>query len=82
MFITRVTCDASRPGIDTNPCPYLDVIAEKPDDVPDAFDATLTAAGWCETDNAQYCPRHNPALAGLPVIPGRTASGLILGNGS
>jgi hypothetical protein len=70
MFITRVTCDASRPGTDIPPCAYLDVLADKPEDIPTAFTATLTEAGWSTSDDGYYCRRHNPTLTGLPIVLG------------
>lgn len=68
MFITRVTCDASRPGMDIPPCPYLDVVADGPEGLPAAFHATLAEAAWIEDAGLHYCPRHNPDLAGMPVV--------------
>src|SRR6202035_6182805 len=68
MFITRVTCDASRPGMDIPPCPHLDAVADGPEALPAALHAALAEAGCIEDAGLHYCARHNPDLAGMPVV--------------
>jgi hypothetical protein len=67
MFITRVACDANRPGMDMPPCAYLDVLADRPEDIPAAFTKTLAEAGWSTSDDGYHCPRHNPEFTGVPL---------------
>jgi len=79
MFVTRITCDSSRPGMDVLPCPHLDVLADKPEDIPAAFTRTLAEAGWTTSDDGYHCPRHNPDLSGLRIILGQDYIELIPG---
>lgn len=69
-IIARIACDKgatpSRP--DAPMCPYIDVPTETVQGLGGDIIDALTAAGWSAGPDGYHCPRHNPAVTGLPIV--------------
>jgi len=61
----QIACEESNPYRDIH-CGYIDI--EVPPDLIVDIPAAFKQADWTHDENGYHCPRHNPALTGLPIV--------------